>query len=468
MTQIRAIARAAATLAALLILGCGGGGGGGGAASSSAPTASISASPTSVSAGGLGTLTWAATNVNNCNALGAWFGSVNQTGSKSIGPLFATSAFSLSCSGPNGSASASANVRVNVTSGQVPLTHTILANGIGAWAKAFANLDGDARLDVVVSGGSVLSEGIYWYRGSDNQRFQISATGGGEDLHVVDVNNDGLPDVIGAGGLAWYQNPGLTQVTGLWTVHPIDSALTAHEIVSADMNNDGLVDIVAQAAVGGAITVYLQNPLDVWTAVTVLSTASLGLALAKIDSDNNTDIVGNGFWLRNPGNPTTLPWQSTTIDASAPGAPGGSSVQAADLNGDGRVDVVFAPSEVGSGKLVWYEAPINPAISANWIRHELLDVVNVHAMRIADMDKDGKRDIVFAEMFTSQTPELRIGILSNNGTGTWPLQVVTNTGSHNLDIGDVDNDGWLDIVGSVQVTDSPDGGALSIWFGGRN
>ncbi len=78
----------------------------------SAPTASISASPTSISSGGSSTLTWSSTNASSCSVSpGGWTGT---SGSQSTGALSSNTTYTLSCSGPGGSDSDTATVTVAV------------------------------------------------------------------------------------------------------------------------------------------------------------------------------------------------------------------------------------------------------------------------------------------------------------------------------------------------------------------
>jgi hypothetical protein len=75
------------------------------------PTVSLSASPTSVAAGGSSTLTWSSTNATSCTASGGWSGDKATSGSQSVSPA-ATTTYTLGCTGPGGSAQASATVTV--------------------------------------------------------------------------------------------------------------------------------------------------------------------------------------------------------------------------------------------------------------------------------------------------------------------------------------------------------------------
>ncbi|MBX4197209.1 hypothetical protein KW801_01475, partial [Candidatus Saccharibacteria bacterium] len=106
-----------------------------------APTVSLSASPTNVSAGGSSTLTWASTDANTCMASGAWSGSQPTTGSTSTGAINQNSVYTLTCTGPGGSGSASATVTVNGTLAIIPASLATATVG-PAYTQSFSTTGG--------------------------------------------------------------------------------------------------------------------------------------------------------------------------------------------------------------------------------------------------------------------------------------------------------------------------------------
>jgi len=71
----------------------------------------------------------------------------------------------------------------------------------------------------------------------------------------------------------------------------------------------------------------------------------------------------------------------------------------------------------------------------------------VHTFKAADIDGDGQQDLVFAEM--AQSAGKRVGFFRNLGGGLgWTLQVLGANGSHNIRVADIGNDGDLDVVGA--------------------
>lgn len=77
-----------------------------------APTVTLSANPSQVPLQGRSTLTWSSTNATACQVSGGWSGARVANGSEAVGPLAATTAYRLDCSGPGGSQSASTQVVV--------------------------------------------------------------------------------------------------------------------------------------------------------------------------------------------------------------------------------------------------------------------------------------------------------------------------------------------------------------------
>jgi hypothetical protein len=85
------------------------------------PSVGISVSPTSVSVGQNATLTWSSANVTSCNADGPWSGAKALSGFEDVSSATAGSyAYTLSCIGPQGSASSSAVLTVGSSADPAP------------------------------------------------------------------------------------------------------------------------------------------------------------------------------------------------------------------------------------------------------------------------------------------------------------------------------------------------------------
>lgn len=150
----RPISFAALTLLALLIPGCGGSGdsgGGGGSTGTTTPSVSLTAQPSTVASGASTTLTWTSKNVSS--VVSSNFGATSVSGQKVVGPLSSTTTYTLTCTGPDGNASASA--KVTVTSGVSQIPSAVLLYSI-------QNADGTSTLKYLsVSGSAAVTVGTF-------------------------------------------------------------------------------------------------------------------------------------------------------------------------------------------------------------------------------------------------------------------------------------------------------------------
>jgi hypothetical protein len=77
------------------------------------PTVTLSVAPTTIQTGQTATLTWTSANATGCTASGAWTGSQAGSGTQSVTPSSAgAQSFAISCTGPGGTANASATLTV--------------------------------------------------------------------------------------------------------------------------------------------------------------------------------------------------------------------------------------------------------------------------------------------------------------------------------------------------------------------
>ncbi len=90
------------------------------------PTVSLTASPTSISAGQSSLVSWSTSNASGCVASGGWSGTMPTAGSASVAPGSTTS-YTLSCTGAGGTATKSVSVSVAMPSN---------GNGYSGWGSS--------------------------------------------------------------------------------------------------------------------------------------------------------------------------------------------------------------------------------------------------------------------------------------------------------------------------------------------
>ena len=313
------------------------------------------------------------------------------------------------------------------------------------WLKTVGDINGDGYDDLLAGGN--ISGGLVWYENPTWAKHLIDDEGRfSTDGEVVDLDRDGDQDIIAltSGDIRWYENPG-------WDVHTIDNRVV-HDIEVSDFDGDGDVDLVArnQGDGGNELHFYRQENPDFWTYRSVDCAAGEGLKVVDVDRDDDLDVVINGNWFENTNDVIGGGWAEYSYTSNWTHLD--TFVSAGDVNGDGRVDIILAPSEWAGDtyRLSWFQAPVD-AKDANWTEHIVEDNVETvhHFVGVADIDKDGDLDIAAAEMQQGRDPDEVKVYLNEDGVGeSWTKQVIATTGSHSMRILDVEQDGDYDLYGA--------------------
>jgi hypothetical protein len=116
------------------------------------PSIAISANPTKVTSGGSSTITWTSSNTTSCSAASpaGWTSSTATSGSQVINNITTTTTYTLSCTGPNGTNSASTTISITDA---IPPTVSITAPSNGATVSGCTvNVTANASDNVGVTG----------------------------------------------------------------------------------------------------------------------------------------------------------------------------------------------------------------------------------------------------------------------------------------------------------------------------
>ena len=138
-----------------------------------------------------------------------------------------------------------------------------------------------------------------------------------------------------------------------------------------------------------------------------------------------------------------------TIDKQPPERPYAKIV--ADFSGDGLPDIAIGGAK---GPLVWYAYP-------TWKKRLVAEggyqTVEGEA---ADIDNDGDQDIVMGGIVWYENP----GAMDQSADRPWKVHRVAQVRTHDVEVGDLDGDGRLDIVTRNQSSFSnPSGNRFHVW-----
>jgi len=260
-------------------------------------------------------------------------------------------------------------------------------------------------------------------------------------LAVADLDGDGDPDAaIGDWGderrVLVFRNAG----DGTFLPPEPFYDQGAAEIAPADLDVDGRIDLSIASSAGQG-THLLWNAGGGSFLGARASPAPIRpsqLLLGDIDGDGRTDAVGFEFAtgrasvLRGNGDGTFVPGPS--FDATA--------IAAGDLDGDGDTDVVAeASSPTDQPLLRSYRSDAGALVLAQ-------EMPALARMALADVDGDGTLDVVGVSDVPWEIDE--VVWLRGRGDATFDDQASVGPldayGLHALAVGDVDGNGWNDVV----------------------
>jgi hypothetical protein len=298
---------------------------------------------------------------------------------------------------------------------------------------------------VAVAAGPVLAQGDF-----SAQQLITSAADRPSSIETADFDGDGLRDVLSSSTIddkiAWYRNLG----GGAFGPQQVLStaADNPYFVQAADLNGDGHKDVLSVSLQDHEVAWYRNLGNGVFGVQQVISTALLTpycVRAADLDNDGDLDVLacflntaGQIAWYENLGSTAT----STSFSAPrliATGAQGVSDVHAADLDGDGDLDVLASSSI--TNRVAWYENLGNQTFGS--VRVIATASPAYSAAHVADLDGDGALDVL-----TTSPTGAQLAWHRNLGAGTFGPQQMISTqvaGCRDVAAADFDRDGDLDV-----------------------
>lgn len=361
-------------------------------------------------------------------------------------------------------------------------------------ADGFEDIVSVHESDTVYDGSPVGYVRIAWGTG-DPTRWHLSTLASGpeaaaaEDVSIADANGDGHLDVIVACELAhliYFENPGTDAQNSRWerVIPAITSGRGSYiRAFFADFDDDGRPEVVAankgDQSAGEDVTerrnisifILPKDPLEgfLWREQVLGKVrVPINSEPVDLDGDGDLDVVagsrgeGRILWFENLGG---MRFAEHAIEVS--GIPGdlritGFNMDYADIDGDGRLDIVV---NAWPGSLVWLKQPAR--FDEPWPLYRIGTFApdQLVSVRLADIDGDGDLD-AFAGAYSRgprdadgahigrDDPIGRIGWFENPGAEPherWQRHDVSRRKRGMYDkwlARDLDGDGDLDMIGT--------------------
>jgi hypothetical protein len=193
-------------------------------------------------------------------------------------------------------------------------------------------------------------------------------------------------------------------------------------------------------------------------------------APTAVNSPSFTAIVDYFFATSSPiaNQDGPLPYGYATVDANPPGTTVEKTL--ADIQGTGQLEPVIGLEQYdvdgsnSNGGIYWYSYPTSGGVQGTWTIHTIINDGNAYEdMTALDVNGDGAVDIIASYNNTSGNYQI-VWFENPLGSGGDPTQlwvqhvIGPGLGENNLKIADIDGDGKLDIVtpSSVFFQNSPD------------
>jgi hypothetical protein len=211
--------------------------------------------------------------------------------------------------------------------------HVISVKADGAHSVCAADVDGDGDMDALSASDdddkvawyeNLKGDGSTWKEGIITQKADSA-----HSVHAADVDGDGDVDVLSASynddTVAWHENK--TGKGSDWLAHPIStSADAAMSVVAADLDGDGDLDVLSASGNDDTVA-WHENTAgngSAWTSRTISKAidAPFSVHAADLDGDGDVDVLSASFfddtiaWYQNKGG--TVPASKTEAKDASP------------------------------------------------------------------------------------------------------------------------------------------------------
>jgi trimeric autotransporter adhesin len=344
------------------------------------------------------------------------------------------------------------------------------------WFPSFvsaADLNGDGKPDLIVAntGANLVAVMLNTTApGSTTLSFatyQIFATGSNPDaVAVADINGDGRPDIVVANfadntiSVLLNTTTAGNSVPSFASAQSFDAGSNPTSIAVVDANTDGRPDVIVANQGDDAVSV-LRNSTLIGSAVAEFAARQVfavgsqpsSVVAANVNGDGRPDVVVSNYnddtvsvLLNTTGAGATsfaFTTQQTFVTGANPAA-----VAAADINGDGTIDLIVANSGSDTIAVLLNETPPGALAAAFLPQQSFTSGTGPQSIMTRDLNGDGKSDLVVANYGDGTLSVLRnvTAARSSEVTFEQPETFDTQSAPVHVVLADLNSDGRDELV----------------------
>lgn len=321
------------------------------------------------------------------------------------------------------------------------------------------DMDNDGYKDIVVA--SEYGYKVVWFRNLGNSTFSDEivigeAIGMPKSVVAEDIDNDGDNDIVAGirnpGSVTVFLNNGDGTFSDAQTIYATSYDIT--KVVLFDTDNDGLLDIISGQSSG---TIYYSKNLgngNFSDKLFISGSAYNGTEIAFADANNDgfSDLITCSSYydkvvcfLSDSGLsfPTRLIIDNTIVDPY--------HVKSKDMDGDGVADIVVT-AWYSNSRIGWYKNNSDSTFST--LNTITTNIRYPRAFVIDDLNNDSVDEIIISSYGSDNTEFQKLSCFSKDTiSNTYSEKLISFllVGANTVKIADLNNDGLNDIVSAYEA-----------------